>query len=87
MHIPPQGMVRNSGPHFDQTLNQPVDGPFHFFTPNIELADHVQEVLGQDPHLQTGLEPDHSLGVQHPGKGGAPRYLELAHIRSWPKIS
>jgi hypothetical protein len=26
-------MVRNPGPHLDQTLDQPVDGPFHFVTP------------------------------------------------------
>ena len=55
MDIPPPGMVRNSGPDFDQTLDQPVDGAFHFFTPDIELADHMQEVVGQNHHLQPGL--------------------------------
>lgn len=30
-YAPPPGMVRNSGPHFDQALDQPVHGPFHFF--------------------------------------------------------
>jgi len=31
LHLPPPGMVRNSGPHFDQALDQPVHGAFHFF--------------------------------------------------------
>ncbi len=39
MHILTPGMVRNHGPHLDQTLDQPVDGPFHFFAPYIELPD------------------------------------------------
>jgi hypothetical protein len=51
MDIPPPGMIRNSGPYFDQTLDQPLHGPFHFFTPNIEVPDHMQEVVGQNPHL------------------------------------
>ncbi len=55
MDIPPPGMIRNSGAHFDKALDQPVHGTFHFFTPYIELADHVQEVVGQNPHLETGL--------------------------------
>jgi len=48
-------MVRNSGSHFDQAFNQPIHGPFHFFAPNRELANHMQEVVRQNPHLQPGL--------------------------------
>ena len=55
MHIPPPGMVRNPGPHFDQALDQPVDGPPHLFAPDVKLPDHMQEVIGQNPHLQPGL--------------------------------
>ena len=55
MDIPSSGMVGDSGPHLDKTLDQPVDGSLHFFTPDIELPDHVQEVVGQNPHLQPGL--------------------------------
>jgi len=40
MNIPSPGMVRNSGADFDQTLNQPVNGPLNFFAPDIELPDH-----------------------------------------------
>jgi len=39
MEIPPPGMIRNSGPHFDQTLDQPINGPLNFFALNIELPD------------------------------------------------
>jgi len=55
MDIPSPGVVRNSGFHFDQALDKPVDGPLHFFTPDIELPDHMQQVVGQNSHLQTSL--------------------------------
>jgi hypothetical protein len=55
MHIPPPGMVRNSGPHLDQTLDEPVHGALHCFAPDIKLADHMQEVVGQNTHLQPSL--------------------------------
>jgi len=55
MYVPPPGMGRNSGPHLDQALDQPVHGPLYFFAPDIELPDHMEKVLGQHPHLQPGL--------------------------------
>jgi len=55
MYVPPPGMIRNSGPHFDQALDQPVHGPLYFFGPDMELPDHIKEVAGQNPHLQPGL--------------------------------
>ena len=48
-------MVGNPGPHFDQTLHQPVHGPLNCFPPDIELPDHMEKVIGQHPHLQPGL--------------------------------
>ena len=48
-------MVRNSGPDLDQTVDQPVDGPLQIFAPDIELPDHMEKVVGQNPHLQPGL--------------------------------
>ena len=48
-------MIRNSGPYFDQTLDQPINGPPHLLSPDVELPNHVQEVVGQNPHLQPGL--------------------------------
>jgi len=47
-------------PHFDQALDQPVHGPLNFCAPNRELPDHMQEVVGQNPHLQpspVGFKP------------------------------
>ena len=55
MHIPPPGMVRNSGAHFDQALDEPINGTLHLFAPDIKLPDHMQEIVGQNPHLQPGL--------------------------------
>jgi hypothetical protein len=54
MDMPPPGMARNSGPDHDQTLDQPVYGAFHFFAPDVERPDHMQEVAGQNPHLPPG---------------------------------
>jgi|SRR5208337_2004398 len=55
MHIPSPGVIRNSGPYLDQALDQPVSGPLNFFAPDIELPDHVQEVVSQNSHFQTGV--------------------------------
>jgi len=55
MDIPSPGMVGNPGPHFNQSFDQPVHGPFHFFTPKIELPDHTQKVVSQNSHFQPGL--------------------------------
>jgi len=55
MYVPPSGVIRDSGPHFDQALDQPVHVPLNFFPPDIELPNHMQEVVGQNPHLQAGL--------------------------------
>jgi len=49
MDLPPPGVVSDSGPYPDQTLDQPVDGTFRFFTSYRELADQVWEVVGQNP--------------------------------------
>jgi len=54
-HIPPSGVIRDSGPHFDQALDQPINGPPHFLSPDVELPDHVEEVVSQKPNLQPGL--------------------------------
>ncbi len=55
MDIPSPGVVRNSGNHFDLALNQPVHGTLNILAPDIELTDRMQEVVGQNPHLQSGL--------------------------------
>ena len=47
--IPSPGVVSNSGPPIDQALDQPVHGTLNFFTPNIKLPNHLQEVIGQNP--------------------------------------
>ena len=75
MDIPPPGMVRNSGPHFDQALDQPVHGPLHFLAPDIELPDHMQEVVGQNPHLQPGL-----VGLEPLATGLVPAQGVLAFL-------
>jgi hypothetical protein len=49
------GRGKKPGPHFDQALDQPVNGPLNFFAPDIELPDYVQEVISQNPHRQPGL--------------------------------
>jgi hypothetical protein len=55
MHIPPPGMIRYPGLHFDQALDQPVNGPPNFFTPDIKLANYMEEIGSQNPLLEPGL--------------------------------
>jgi len=78
MHIPPPGVVGNSGPHFDQALDQPVDRPTHIFPPNIELPDHMQEVVSQNPHLQPGLGQSGHRPAPG-GHGGAELEYRVGH--------
>jgi len=67
MHIPSPGMLRNPGSPFNQTLDQPINAPLHFLAPDIELPDHMQEIIGQNPHLQRGL-----VGLETLGNGLVP---------------
>jgi hypothetical protein len=49
--MPPLPMIGNPGGHFNQSLDQPLNRPLHFFTPTVELPYYVEEVLGQYAHL------------------------------------
>jgi hypothetical protein len=41
-----------------QTLDQPINGPPHLLSPTVELPDHMQEVAGQNPHLEMNPVPE-----------------------------
>ena len=43
---------------------------FHFLAPNIELVDHMQEIIGQKPHLQAGLAGLEALSLLLVGREG-----------------
>jgi hypothetical protein len=45
MQIPPPRRVRYTGHYFDQSLGQSLRRPLHFFTPDIELSDHIEEIV------------------------------------------
>ena len=55
MDIPPPTVISAFGSDLDQTLDQPFRRPFHFFAHEVELPQHVQEIVQQDPHEQAGL--------------------------------
>jgi hypothetical protein len=48
MNIPPSGVVRNSGPHFDQAFDQPINGPPHFLSP--DMVHYKDTVIGEEVH-------------------------------------
>ena len=73
MNPPSAGLGRNTGTHFNQSFDQPVDGPLHFLAPDIELPDHMPEVVRQNPHLQPGL-----VGFKSLATGLVPRQGVLA---------
>ena len=85
-------MIRNLGPNLYETLYQPFDGPPYSLTPDVELPKHVQEVVGQDPHLQpglvgletmaTGLVPTQGVfALFDPVLDIAPAIVDLDHLR------
>jgi hypothetical protein len=55
MDIPPPTMIRDLRSDLGQTLDQPFHGPLEFFAHKLELPEHVQEIVGQDPHEQPSL--------------------------------
>ena len=53
--MPTSSMIRYPRPNLNEPLDEPFDGALYFFTPDIELPEHVQEVVSQNPHLQPGF--------------------------------
>ncbi len=70
--MPPPGVIRNPGPNLYETLYKPFDGPPYFITPDVELPKHVQEAVGQNPHLQPGLVGRASSGPSVAEQEGLP---------------
>lgn len=46
---------RNATSDLDQALDQPFYRPSDLFAHEVELPDHVQKTVGQNPHEQPGL--------------------------------
>ncbi len=55
VNVPPPTMRRDFRSHLDQTLDKPLHGTFDFFAHQVDLPQHVQEIIRQDSHEQTGL--------------------------------
>jgi hypothetical protein len=50
MDLPPPAVMRYFRSDLDQTLDEPFHLPFDFFAHEVELPEHVQEVVGRYPH-------------------------------------
>jgi hypothetical protein len=94
MDISSPSMVSNPGPHFDQALDQPVDRPFKFFIPNIEVPDNMEEVVGYNPRLEPGLVGLGTLTTGFAPAAGvfalldpvfpiAPTIVDSGHLSGW----
>lgn len=55
MHPPSAAIAGNPGGGLDDPPNQPLHGPFDVLALQMEVPDHLQQVVGQSPHLQPGL--------------------------------
>jgi hypothetical protein len=64
MHLPPPTMIRDLRSKLDQALDEPFHRPFDFFAHEVELAEHVEEVVGQHSHEQSGLVGRESMATR-----------------------
>ena len=48
-------MIGDPGPDLDEPLDQPLDRAPHSLASDVELPEHMKQVVGQGPHLETGL--------------------------------
>jgi hypothetical protein len=55
MSFPLPTLIRDFRSDLDQTLNEPLYWPFHLLATEIELPEHVQEVIREDSYEQPGL--------------------------------
>ena len=55
VHMPIPSAINDSIPDCYLLLDHPFDGSARFFTSHVETADQVQQIVGQEPHLQPGF--------------------------------
>src|SRR5271157_28 len=64
MNIPPPTMICDLRSDLDQTLDEPFHWPFDLFAHEVELPEHVEEVVCQDAHKQPGLVGCESMAAR-----------------------
>src|SRR5271157_350733 len=64
MDIPLPTVIRHPRSNLDQTLDQPFYRPFDLFAHEVELPKHVEEIVGQYCHKQTGLVGSESMATR-----------------------
>jgi hypothetical protein len=55
VNVPLPGMIRHFRPHLDQATDQPFNRAPDVFAAKVKLPNQVKKVVGQNPHLQTGM--------------------------------
>jgi len=64
MNLLPPTIIRHPCSDLDQALDQPLHGTFGLFAEEVELIEHLQEAVGQDPHEQLGLVGGESVSTR-----------------------
>jgi hypothetical protein len=54
MTWPPPAEIRDLRSNLDQTLDEPFHSAFDFFAHEVELPEHDQDIISQNPHKQPG---------------------------------
>jgi len=55
MHPPTPPMAGDAGRILDDSSYQPFNGPLHILALQVELPDHVQQIVGHGSHFQPDL--------------------------------
>jgi len=54
-HAPTPAMVRDTRRSLDDALNNPFDGSLNLFAFQMELPDHVKQIVSKSSHFQPGF--------------------------------
>lgn len=88
MNLPPPTVMRNFRSHLDETLDEPFHGPFDLFAYEVELGEHVEEIVGQDPHEQPALVGGKAVAARLvPTVGGVAHLISTATCRLLKRYS
>ena len=90
--MPLLGVIGDPGSDLDEPFDQPLDGAPHSLAFDVEPPEHMKQVVGQGPHLETSMvSPEAVAAGLVPAKGVfalldpvldiSPAIVDLHHLR------